>query len=177
MKSLIKRASKLGIHPKTLLAMDEFEAAIAEYPKDASAYANMGRWWHINKNYYDALSHLNTALEYDTNHFWARCSRSDLCATCPNDLIRNGKKAIDDAKTAIKIAKTQGMLDGAWRERMLNPLLAAAYAEDGQFHQAIEIENESMKIATTKSAARTINEHLQQYRLNKPIRSETGIAR
>ena len=175
MKSLFERAKERGVHPKTLWALEEFEAAIATNPKDASAYANLAGHWHYRKQYADALSNLNIALDFQPNHIGALCIRCDLFATCPDDTIRNGQQAIQDAQTAIDAAKTNGNLDGAWYERMLNRLLAAAYAENGNYQRAVEIETESLKLAITKSATRNINEHLDKFRNLEPIRSDTGI--
>ena len=176
MKSLVQRAKKRGIDPKTLWALEEFEAATAKNPNDATAFANMGRWWHTKQKYVDSLSHLTRALELDNRNLLALYSRGDLLATCPDDSIRNGRQAINDITCAIEIAKQTGWLDGAWRERMLNRILAAAYAETGQFQTAIDIENQSAKLAITKSATRRIDEHLEEYKNRKPIRSKNGIA-
>ena len=131
--------------------------------------------WHYRKKYADALSNLNKALEFQSDHIRALNYRCDLLATCPDASIRNGSQAIQDGQAAIKLAKLAGRLDGAWFERMLNRLLAAAYAENGEFDVAIEIEIESLKLAITKSATRRINEHLEKYRNCQPIRSETGM--
>ena len=58
---------------------------------------------------------------------------------------------------------------------MLNRILAASYAEIGEFERAIEIETESLKLAIAKSAVSKINEHLVKYRNSIAIRSDTGI--
>jgi len=89
--------------------------------------------------------------------------------------VRDGEQAVRDAETALEVAKADGKLDGSWYERMLNRLLAAAHAENGDFDRAIDIETKSLKLAITKSATNRINEHIEKYRNCEPIRSETGI--
>jgi hypothetical protein len=60
-----------------------------------------------------------------------------LLATCPEPKVRNGRKAVDLAKTLT--------------EYDLHPynltVLAAAHAENGDFAKAVEIQNKAIELA------------------------------
>ncbi len=176
MKSLFERAKERGIHPKTLLSIETFEKAMQKDPRDASAYARIGRWWHLTKSYAKSVSMLNKAIELAPKNFDARLFRADLLGTCPDRTVRNSLQAVDDAEIAIAIAQSNNMFDGSWQERRLNRVLAAALAENGEFERAIQIETQSLEIAITKAATHRITNHIASFRQRKAIRSDTGIA-
>jgi tetratricopeptide (TPR) repeat protein len=86
-----------------------------------------------------------------------------LLATCPDGSVRNGPQAIHYAEKACRLTnfKQYGMVN----------TLAAAYAEAGQFPDAITTAEMAMKLATdagdTRSAALS-RQLLARYRVGKP---------
>lgn len=172
--SLIQRAKEQGIDLKTFIMLERFEADIARDPGDAEAYCRIGRWWHRMEEYAKAMHSLDTALTIDPHLPYALCTRADIYATCPDAVYRNASCAVRDARKSIEVARTKGMLIGDWRQRMFLRVLAAAYAESGDFVRAIEIERESMTFAITKSAKRKIEHHIHCYQNGLPIREAKG---
>ena len=69
-------------------------------------------------------------------------SLAEIWATHPDARYRNGKEAVNYAKTAIDL--TQGKYPFAYRT------LAAAYAETGQFDQAMATANQGIQVAQSQ---------------------------
>jgi tetratricopeptide (TPR) repeat protein len=81
----------------------------------------------------------------------------DLC-TNPEKEVRNGKLALRFAKIAVEITRRAAVQDQRTLA-MYTDTLAAAYAEDGDFENAVKFQQEAVDIATTVLAY-----HLQEYR-------------
>ncbi len=88
-----------------------------------------------------------------------------LLATCPDDKVRDGKRAIEYATTACKLT--------GWKEPGSLDTLAAAYAEAGQFEEAIRYQTRALGDPTFKArfgpAAR---QRLKLYQQQKPFRDQ-----
>ena len=88
-------------------------------------------------------------------------------ATCPDDTIRNGSEAVVLA-TAVSKA-------GPGASCQTLDILAAAYAEDGDFAKAVETAEQGLALARAKpeagSLAKNIEARLINYRAGKPWRS------
>jgi tetratricopeptide (TPR) repeat protein len=175
MNPLFLRAKERGVDPKTLMALEQFEADISRDPNDAFAYASMGHWWHCKSEYAKALEHYNTAIRLDPKFAYALCARADLQSTCPSQEFRNGQAAVTDAARATEIAQESGHLKRDWRHRMYLRVQAAAHAETGDYEAAIAIETGALEMAVTKSATRKITDNLATYRLQQPVRDPRGI--
>lgn len=98
----------------------------------AGAYEALGEWR-------EALEHWQKAMSLDGSRVSAKAGAAWLMATAPDASVRNGEKAVSLAKDAI------GMSSGD--DPNLMDVLAAAYAESGEFDQA------SSEIAHAISAA------------------------
>lgn len=175
MNPLFERAKARGVDPKTLLALEQFEADVTRDPNDEYAYANIGRFWHFRGEYAKALDHYNTAIRLVPCFAYALCARADLRSTCPDPVFRDGESAVRDATEAVNVARDNGEFRENWLHRMYLRVLAAAYAEAGNFTVAIETEQEALAFAITKSAISKINHHLAKYGLREPIRDEHGV--
>ena len=73
-----------------------------------------------------------------------------LEATCPNADFRDGKSAVEHATRSCRLTQ--------WRVHAYVSTLAAAYAEEGDFPKAVTL------------AERIKDEHLESYRVGKPVR-------
>ncbi len=174
-KDIYERAKARGVHVKTLVVLERLESIVARDPNDTYAYVEMGHLWHLNGNYAVALELYNKVIALDSRFAYALCYRADLLATCPEAQFRDGVKAVADATLALNVGREEGFLQNDWRHRMFLRVLAAAYAEIGDFTAAMEAENEALAFTVTKRAARTIKHYLSSYRSQVPIRKKRGV--
>jgi tetratricopeptide (TPR) repeat protein len=181
LKNLLRRASEGAkseeevVDPKTQCALEQFVTDVARNPNDAVAYARMGQWWHWKRQYAKSLDLLDRSIRLDPNFAYARCARADLLASCPDAAYRDGASAVGDALEALDIARRKGQLSQDWRQRMYLRILAAAYAETGDFDAAIETERQSLGLAITNRAIGAIKAHLAKYESREAIRAEAGL--
>ncbi len=167
-------ASRSFKYDMGLLQHDE---RIRRHPEDSVAYLNRGIWHHWNGSFAKALADFDTSVMINSATAYAYCARASLRATCPDESLRDGQKALDDARTALKLAEQAGQLIGDWRHRLYLQVLAAAHAENAEFEEAILVQSEALKLAVTKTSKSEINQRLKQYRLDDPVRDEKGLIR
>jgi TPR repeat protein len=86
-----------------------------------------------------------------------------LLATCPDDRIRNGERAVSLAQRLVSIDSQPGNMD----------TLAAAYAAAGRFEDAVRTQNEAIEKLQAQKDYRTetlvaMRNHLAAYQDHKP---------
>jgi tetratricopeptide (TPR) repeat protein len=128
-----------------LLYAGESEQALADFscvlelnPNDADAFAYRGIVWSNTGDYNRALADFTAANALDP---WSADIANSLAwflATCPDAAYRNGEQAIQHAQRALA-------LQPALRMVYLDTL-AAAYAEAGQFHEAVAIQENAIRL-------------------------------
>ncbi len=146
----------------------ELERAIADYseairidPKLAPAYYSRGIAWRQKKDFEHAIVNYGEAVQVAPNHAESYNARAWLWATCPDERFRDGKKAVESATKACEL--------NGWKETLNIDCLAAAYAEAGDFDQAVKWQQEAIKRETTDSPlVKEYQEHLALYRDKKP---------
>jgi serine/threonine-protein kinase len=93
-------------------------------------------------------------------------SLARLLATCPDDKVRDGKRGVEYATTACE--------QSGWKAPFCLDTLAAAYAETGQFEEAVRYQTRALEDRVLKGVLRTApRQRLELYRQKKPFR-ETG---
>ncbi|MCI0335751.1 MAG: carboxypeptidase regulatory-like domain-containing protein [Planctomycetes bacterium] len=88
-----------------------------------------------------------------------------LLSTAPDDSIRNGKRAVELAKKAQQLS-TEPMPD-------IVDTLAAAYAEAGDFDEAVKAQQQAIEMKPDNSKFR---EHLKLYQAKQPLRDDRGAS-
>ena len=146
------------------LAMADFNTALKVSPsfflasiKRAEVNQALGRY---DKALAELTHIINLRPRYHTDAL-ARSDRAWLYATCPDPAFRNGKQAVADATAACKI--------DSWDNWDYIDTLAAAYAETGDFKNAIKFEEKALRKAgreDTKSA----QARLALYQQQRPFR-------
>jgi tetratricopeptide (TPR) repeat protein len=148
-------------------ALPEFQTALNIRPRFATGEEGLARVYESLGNYAEALSHWRKARAIDPNLVSAALGIAWLRATAPDASVRNGAEAVSLAENANNLAPSADpeALDA----------LAAAYAENGQFAQAIASATNARDLAASKGNARletAIRGRLLLYKGNKPFRSE-----
>ena len=146
------------------LAMADFNTALKVSPsfflaaiKRAEVNQALGRY---DKALAELTHIINLRPRYHTDAL-ARSDRAWLYATCPDPAFRNGKQAVADATAACKI--------DSWDNWDYIDTLAAAYAETGDFKNAIKFEEKAIRKGgreDTKSA----QARLALYQQQRPFR-------
>jgi len=150
----------------------EYERSISDltkvielYPKSHKAYfyralaeENLGR-------YEKAISDLNRFIEMRPDLPAGHNSLAWILATCPKDELRNGNRAIEEAKKAVKLKLYSKHLD----------TLAAAYAEAGKFQEAVSTQKRAISLMEKERKDKdfaVLEKRLGYYQEGKPWRVE-----
>lgn len=146
-------------------ARQEYERALKDNPRCAEAHNNFGTLLMINGNAQDALAHWEEAVrlrpdwvEPLNNLAWSR-------ATHPDSRFRNGSEAVILAQKAVQLSRS--------KDPQHLDTLAAAYAENGMFDDAIRTAQTALTLgagSTNASLSGAIREHLALYEQRKPFR-------
>jgi tetratricopeptide (TPR) repeat protein len=185
----------LDNYPK---AHEQFNEAIRIDPKLALAYANRAVNWHVQKDYDKAMADFDKAIELDPKlthayngrgYVWSKeghytqalrdwdesiriapdepggySNKARLFASCESVGHRDGQMALENAKKACELSY--------WEEWRYVATLAAAYAELGQFADAIRWQKKA--IAMNKNPEERDREEqaerLELYEAGMPFR-------
>lgn len=142
-------------------AISDFNAAIQLDAKFAPAFESRGSAQQGKGNFAAAIADFRQAIELDDEFPRAHNNLAWLMATCPDAQFRNGAEAIKHAQQACELTEMSdpGYLD----------TLAAAYAEAGQFDEAVKTAKLALERADEPQKP-SLQQHLNQFEAKKPIR-------
>ena len=144
------------------LALSDFNEVVRLFPQQPFAYVNRGTVLSARKEYDKALADYSEAIKLDPKHSLAYNNHAWLLATCSDAKIRDGKKALESAKLAVELdPKSANNMD----------TLAAAYAETGDFVEAVRWQEKAMEDPQVKDSA-DYRSRLELYRAKKPYRQD-----
>jgi len=144
-------------------AISDFNEAIRLDPTTAAPWLNRGNAWKAKKEYDKAMSDYNEAIRLEPMYDTPLNDRAWLAATCPDAKYRDGKKAVDDATKACDLIH--------WKDGANVGTLAAAYAEAGDFRNAVKWAEKAIELAPEKSKG-DFQSRLDLYKAHKPSRQE-----
>lgn len=144
-------------------SIKDYSKALQLDPKFAAAYCNRGSVSENQGRYDDALADYNDAVRLDPNYARAYNARAWIWATCPDMRYRNGQQAIASATTACELAPVNAASTIG--------TLAAAYAEAGDFQNAVKWQLRAIKFAPESDKA-ALQLRLNLFRSSKPYRDE-----
>jgi tetratricopeptide (TPR) repeat protein len=148
-------------------AMADFQQAIALDPTISDSFNNRGTVESSTGKFEQAKNDFYRALSINANSTTALENLAFFQATCPDPNYRNGKKAFDNASLAYQ-------LDGGGNPFDTDVPLAAAYAEFGDFNQAVVWQQKVVDAAPAQYKAMMIA-RLEQFKQHKPYRSVQRI--
>jgi tetratricopeptide (TPR) repeat protein len=147
------------------LAIADFTEAIKRKPTDAWSYSERSSAYFTTGNYRAAASDLSKATQLSPNDKVTFNRLAWFKATCPEASFRNGQEAVRAATKACEQTK--------WKEPTTIDTLAAAYAETGDFGQALKYETLALKLHQPDPKVRThLQQHLKLFQNHKPYRQE-----
>jgi len=144
-------------------AIADFTKCIEIAPKYDLAYNNRGVVWRIKGDYDKAIADYTKAIEIYPEFADVYSNLAAVMATSRQSRYRDGKRAVELARKALKLKETPRTLDN----------LAAAYAEAGRFQEAIKTQEKAitkLKQEGREKALPEYEEHLSSYKSGKPWR-------
>jgi tetratricopeptide (TPR) repeat protein len=150
-------------------AADAWANVVRIRPKFAQGHEDLGYALYMEAKFSDSLSQLKMAIDEDPNRAFALRVAANLLATCPDSAVRNGSEAVALADKAKQLSqgKDPSVLD----------TLSAAYAETGQFEEAIAEEEQAVGLSEREgnsSLESRLKAHLAHYAAKEPLREAPG---
>ncbi len=122
-------------------AMEDYNAVIRLKPNDAPSYVGRGGVYWSKGLADDALRDWAEALRLDPNSADAHGDLAWFLATFPEDRYRDGNRAVENATKACNLSN--------WKSRRFVGALAAAYAGQGKFEEAIRWQTKAIELHST----------------------------
>ena len=163
-KYYVQRAQAFEANGEYKSALADLNQAMTLRPAEAKYRFLRGIAYAYGGDDESAKQDFERAEQMDPGSAESYNARAWLWATAPDASMRDGKKAIDAATKACQMTN--------WQEPDFVGTLAAAYAETGDFDQAIKWQQKSVDL-TPQTLLSTYNERyarLELYRSHKPWR-------
>jgi eukaryotic-like serine/threonine-protein kinase len=157
------RTSKHGLeHASTLESINNLAAALSKLGRHAEALPLFEQSLKLTKAKFGAqhpstLGSINKLAATLNAMAW-------LMATAPEENSRNGKRAIELATKACELSDFQ--------DSQILDTLAAAYAEAGDFENAVTWAKKSLELAPDGTSNEELAKHLEAFKARRPWREE-----
>jgi eukaryotic-like serine/threonine-protein kinase len=146
-------------------ALAAFRKAIELDPGSCPTHFQLGRVLYLWKQYAEAVRAYREALKAEATYHPACNELAWILATCPEDKIRDGKRAIEYATRACELTH--------WKVGDYVDTLAAAYAEAGQFNEAIRYQKKALADPAYEARLTPeVKRRLELYEHRKPSRDQ-----
>jgi tetratricopeptide (TPR) repeat protein len=145
-------------------ALADADAAVALAPDSVGAYFYRGRLRVSRREFPEARADFERALERSRGpQFFLLNGVAWFFATCPDQSARDGRRAVDLATKACEVKQ--------WKDDHALDTLAAAYAETGDFDQAIKWQSQALKLYGDAGDSRSgMQKRLALYKQHKAYR-------
>ena len=156
----------------TLLQRGRVNEAIAQFQRaleiqpSYEAYYNLGCAFRLKGMAAEAIANYQNAIALQSQFIPAQMDLAWILATWPEPSVRNGGKAVALAEQVVQFSRE--------KDPLILRALAAAYAEAGQFPEAVLTAKQALALATTQADTRLTNvlqTEIGLYQTNCPCRS------
>jgi protein O-mannosyl-transferase len=157
---------------KALLKKGQVTEAMVHYrkflelePANVEARNTLGTALIQQGHVRDAIDQWQEVLAIQPENGNAASNVAWVFATCPEDSIRDGTRAVELAEKAFRIS--------GGKIPMIYRVLAAAYAENGRFADAIETAQRGAELATSQgnpALAAELESNIALYQSGRPLR-------
>ena len=132
-------------------------------PDSVHAHYQLGLALQCRGQFAAAIAQFQKVLELDPNHVTAQNNLAWMLATCPDAALRNGPKAVELAQQAVQLS--------AGMSPQILDTLAAAYAEAGQFPEAVKTARQALDLSVAQNKrplAEIIQNQLKLFESHSP---------
>jgi protein O-mannosyl-transferase len=153
-------------------AVAHFERAVAGNPDHVNARYNLGLLLHQQGKTAEALRQWREAIQRQPNDAEILNQLAWTLATAPEASLRRGTEAIALARRANQLCND--------REPIVLRTLAAAYAEAGQFAEAVQVAQRAVPLASARGDAalvKSLQAQIGLYQAGSPYRETSGQLR
>jgi tetratricopeptide (TPR) repeat protein len=147
-------------------ALADAETAVTLRPESGEVYLFRGRLHEARREFAEARSDFERELQLDREPRPASLNGAAwFYATCPDNAVRDGKRAVELAKKACALTQ--------WKDAHILDTLAAAYAEAGDFIEAVKWQTQALD-STDEPAdmCSRMQQRLWLYETRQPYRQE-----
>jgi len=156
------RASDYAGLGQTDKAISDWNDGLRLNPNDATALAMRGFQYSRNGQFNDAQKDYYKAIQLNPTNASAWNNLGWLRATCPFASMRNGKEAVE--------AATKACVFSNWKNGQRIDTLAAAFAEAGDFQQAIKYQRQALGLnGANEKERKEMESRLELYEEQKPF--------
>jgi serine/threonine-protein kinase len=145
-------------------ATEDFSKVIELMPKSAIGFVQRATVRDLQQNHAGAVSDYEEALKREPGDEQSLNNLAWMLATCPQDKVRNGKRAVELARQSAE--KTR------WRNPSVLDTLAAAEAENGDFAAAARWQTRVLELAGETKSRPEMEARLKLYQDKKAYREE-----
>jgi protein O-mannosyl-transferase len=153
-------------------ALAQFNIALKLDPDDPVAHNGRAAALLRKSDTAAAIVEYETALRLKPDYVEAENNLAWLLATSPEPSLRNGPRALHLARDAARLSD--------YNETYILDTLAAAFAETGQFAEAIKVAEQATQLATAQTntaLADSVRLRLEGYRAGKPFHEGVSAGR
>ena len=148
-------------------AVRHYERALQFRPAYVKAYNNLGKALLQKGRVAEAIANFQRAMEIAPEYSPPYNNLAWILATHPLKSVRNGVRAVELAQLADRFSggKDPGVLD----------TLAAAYAENARFAEAVETASRGIELANAQrnfALVTALESHIKLYKANQPLRED-----
>ena len=149
-------------------AAADYARAVNFVPKDTQDYVMRGTTYGKMGNYKAAASDFAKGIALSPDNDTVLNSLAWLRATCPDASVRDGREAIRAGTKACELRR--------WKDWASIDTLAAAYAEMGNFDQAVKLQQQALQVRFIPPDWREgMQERLVSYQKRKPYREPAKL--
>ena len=145
-----------------------YKKAVVLKPDVASFHGSLANTLVETGKIKEAITHFEKSYQLDPSDGLLMNNLAWILATCPEDSVRNGTRAVKLASRAIETLGSQ--------DPTVLGTLAAAYAEAGRLKEAVATEEKALALARSGGNADLMEWHsqlLETYRVGQPHREST----
>ncbi len=148
-------------------AIGIYNELLGDDPRDASALRGRGDAQLSMGEHKLAIEDYESALKLDEEDDGVLNNLAWVLATSTFDELRDGKRALELALKAAELTDH--------KEAHVLSTLAAAYAENGDFENAVKWSEKSVEIAEPGRQSEDLNKELETFRSGKPVRERETV--